>query len=75
MGYFSNGTEGMLYQEEYCAHCEHDKNEDCPVWGLHLLYSYKLCNSPDNWLDVLIPRNKEECYNEKCRMFIEETEL
>jgi len=71
MGYFANGTEGMIYQEEYCMRCEHDVNEDCSVWRLHLLYSYELCNSPDNWLDILIPRNRRGCYNEKCTMFIE----
>jgi hypothetical protein len=69
MGYFSNGTEGMLYQEEYCDRCEHDVNEDCAVWLLHLMHSYELCNTPNNFLDALIPRNKEGCYNEKCKMF------
>jgi len=70
MGYFSNGTEGGLYQEEYCSHCKHWGEEGCPVWGLHLEYSYKLCNEPDSFLDALIPRNHEGCYNEKCLMFI-----
>ncbi len=69
MGYFANGTEGMMYQEEYCNRCEHDVSEDCAVWELHLLHSYELCNTPDNFLDVLIPRNKGGCYNEKCNMF------
>ena len=70
MGYFSNGTEGLSYQEEYCFRCVHDINEDCPVWGLHLQYSYKLCNEPDNFLDELIPRSSDGLYNEKCKLFI-----
>lgn len=69
MGYFSNSTEGMFYQEEYCEKCEHGRGDNCPVWSLHLLYSYKLCNTPDNFLDDLIPRNHDGCYNEKCKMF------
>ena len=69
MGYFSNGTEGDFYQEEYCEKCEHG-NGECPVWLLHLTYSYKLCNTPDSFLDELIPRSREGCYNEKCKMFV-----
>ena len=68
MGYFSNGTEGLCYQEDYCFRCVHDINEDCPVWLLHLIYSYKMCNEPDSFLDVLIPRSKDRLYNEQCKL-------
>ena len=68
MGYFPNGAEGMDYQEQYCVNCVHDI--DCAVWGLHLAYSYKLCNEPENFLNALIPRDKRG-YNEKCKMFYE----
>lgn len=65
MGYFSNGTEGMAFQERYCFHCrnwrdlEDGRGEGCPIWDAHLLYSYELCNSETPGkviLDMLIPR-------------------
>lgn len=74
MGYFSNGTEGELYFEEYCSRCVHDdeeKGKHCPIWGLHLLHNYEECNKKDSFLHVLIPRNKEGCFNEACTMFVE----
>jgi len=74
MGYFSNGTEGQLYFEEYCSRCIHDdeeKGKHCPIWSLHLLHSYEECNKKDSFLHVLIPRNKEGCFNEACTMFVE----
>lgn len=48
MGYFSNGTEGMMFEEAWCSRCVHsddrpgkaigDKdNPPCPVWMAHLL--------------------------------------
>lgn len=39
MGYFSNGSEGMDYQEHYCSKCIHAAKQDCPVWLLHLLHN------------------------------------
>ncbi len=73
MGYFSNGTEGEMYQERWCSRCVRDKEEGCPVWIAHLLYSYQLCNSPEDpgkvMLDMLIPR--EGIYNGQCAMFSE----
>jgi hypothetical protein len=33
----SNGTEGMIFEEKWCVHCERDKaiwgNPDDPDWG------------------------------------------
>jgi hypothetical protein len=50
MGYFSNGTEGMAYQERYCASCRNcgdDKSDfGCAVWDLHTLWCYDAC---DEW--------------------------
>ncbi len=45
MGYFSNGTEGEMYAEEYCSRCVHWKDNGsgchgCPVWDLHFLHNY-----------------------------------
>ena len=42
MGYFSNGTEGISYQEHYCYNCVNFRNkegvpytEGCAIWDLH----------------------------------------
>ena len=72
MGYFSNGSEGELYEQRYCSRCIHHKT--CPVWMLHLLLNYELCNAPEDnpgriALDMLIPRG--EGGNEQCTMFVE----
>ena len=61
MAYFSNGTEGMAYQDQYCDRCVHDDRATggeigggCIVWTLHLVHSREnplVCDM----LDVLIP--------------------
>lgn len=75
MGYFSNGTEGMIYEEQYCSRCIHRDGPDgktgCHVWLAHLLHSYKECNNPDSILDLLIPRSKDKLSNEQCKLFVE----
>jgi len=64
MGYFSNGTEGLAYQERFCFTCAHwDYDTGCPVWNLHEFH-----NNEDGWkraLDKLIPRDTRG-FNEKC---------
>lgn len=74
MGYFSNGTEGMIYEERYCERCIHygDEEEGCPIWMAHLLYNYDEANNDASVLNILIPINKENGENEQCTMFIEE---
>lgn len=72
MGYFSNGSEGEFYYEEYCSRCVHDdpeKGKHCPIWNLHLLHNYEECNNKESFLHVLIPRNKG--FNDACTMFVE----
>jgi hypothetical protein len=75
VGYFSNGTEGAMYEEDYCNRCVHRGNDEdggCVVWLAHLMYSYTECNSKSNAkhiLDLLIPPSKDHLYNEQCRMF------
>jgi len=97
MGYFSNGTEGMAYEDEYCSKCVHNYNQPktigsdsehyrkdgrglaedsmdaigCPVWMLHMTHNYDECNKPDSFLHHLIPQDKENCWNERCAMFID----
>lgn len=70
MGYFSNGAEGMDYQDRYCLKCQHDGN--CAVWDAHMLLNYEECNKKDSILHMLIP--KEGIWNGKCKMFIEKQE-
>ena len=78
MGYFSNGSEGMDYEERYCKRCIHygpEEGPGCPIWFAHLLYAYEECNSTSNaktMLDMLIPRTADGLDNEQCVMFVEE---
>ena len=69
MAYFSNGSEGMDYQERYCNKCIHDVDNDCPVWLLHIMHNHEECNKLGSFLHVLIPRAKGELTNEQCKMF------
>ncbi len=73
MGYFSNGTEGRMYEAEVCDKCIHYPHEDvgCPVMELHMLYNYEQHDNKDiaNCLDTLIPRSKDGLSNEQCLMF------
>lgn len=67
MGYFSNGTEGMAYQDQICRLCKRDGN--CPVWDLHMLYNYDRKNEKvAEILDAMIPRT-ERGENGRCRYF------
>jgi hypothetical protein len=75
MAYFSNGTEGMDYQHNYCNQCLHDAKQNCPVWLLHLMHNYDECNKPDSFLHVLIPRSKDGLSNEQCTMYVPNAEL
>jgi len=75
--YFSNGTEGMDYEAQYCARCVHQpENPDdggCPVLLAHMLYNYRDCNDTDSILHLLIPR-KPDGRNDQCAMFYERNE-
>ncbi len=72
MGYFSNGCEGLDYQEKYCFRYRHWNDETgCPVWFLHLDKNYEWCNKPERrLLDMFIPTNDKNG-NEQCTMFAE----
>lgn len=64
MGYFPNGTSGEMFVERHCVECVHWKDDGdgrghgCPVYDLHLLYSYELADKKDDpgkdMLDALI---------------------
>ena len=75
MGYFSNGTEGMLYEEGWCDRCVHRDADGsgCPVWNAHLLYNYQECNNKDSILHLLIPRENNGLSNGRCLMFHEKS--
>jgi len=68
MGYFSNGTEGDMYEAEWCNNCVH--YDQCAVWLLHMLHNYDECNNGNSFLHVLIPRDSNG-RNLKCEMFCE----
>ncbi len=74
MAYFANGTEGIMYEEEYCFKCINYRDngsgsEGCPILDLHFIRNYDECNKKDSFLHFLIPRKGIE--NEQCSMFIE----
>ena len=81
MGYFSNGTEGMIYEEAFCRRCIHygpEEGPGCPIWAAHLLYAYELCNDDEHpgkvMLDMFIPPEEEAGLNGngRCRMFVQD---
>ncbi len=68
MAYFSNGTEGEGYREQYCDKCANDNEEmGCAVWGAHLLF--EIHEGPQaEVLRYLIPDGING-FAEKCQMF------
>ena len=64
MGYFPNGTAGMVYQQKWCDRCVHDNGGEgpmCAVWSAHLLYNYEECNNNKSILHLLIPLSNAKC--------------
>jgi hypothetical protein len=79
MGYFSNGEEGMAYQDTYCMNCRNwqdhadDRGEGCPVWDLHYLWNYEATGKnkqtdKEMALSMFIPR--DGIWNSQCAMFL-----
>ena len=75
MGYFSNGTEGDMFEDKWCSRCVHVGPPDgpgCPVMLAHVLHNYNECNNPDSILHLLITRGKaENGFHQECRMFVD----
>ena len=74
MGYFSNGTEAMDYEERHCAKCLHRGPENgpgCYVWLAHMLHPSEGIRT-DGILNLLIPRSKDGLSNERCTMYLED---
>ncbi len=81
MGYFSNGTEGMIYEDTFCQRCIHRGDGDeggCNIWLAHLLYAYEETGSGSNAeaiLDLMIPRQEPGLNgNGRCTMFSQDPE-
>jgi hypothetical protein len=81
MAYFSNGTEGMMYESQYCDRCinnPHDALKGCPVWDLHFEYNYdqnnktKIGKAIKNILESFIP-TRDDGFAGECLMFREGT--
>ncbi len=74
MAYFSNGTEGEDWQSKNCENCWHDRNEDCPVFLIHLEYNYKQNEKTDKGktikkiLNELVPNIKKGLFAGPCSM-------
>jgi len=66
MGYFSNGSEGMDYEHNYCSKC-YWGDKACMIWLAHLEYQG---DGHDKILDLFIPRAKDGLSNEICTMFM-----
>ena len=74
MGYFSNSTEGMMYEAQYCDRCVHAHKEyGCPCWEAHMLWNYDECNKADSILHKMIPL-KADGFCDKCIFFVEAPE-
>lgn len=73
MGYFSNGTEGASYEEQYCSTCQHGgPGGTCSVWLAHLMHAYSESgtkSAAEQILETLIPRS-EPIGNGKCTMHL-----
>lgn len=80
MGYFSNGTEGMDYEERFCSRCVNWRDNGdgrgygCPIIDLHSLWNYdavgeKADKAKTQALNHFIPRTG--LYNDQCVMFQE----
>lgn len=53
MAYFSNGTEGMCFDDE-CRTCKYGE-DPCPIAFVQMEFNYEACNNPTarkilNWL-------------------------
>lgn len=74
MGYFSNSSEGMAYEDKYCSKCVHNKAEGgCAVLFAHAMWGYGAEDDVKSILDVLIPRD-DKGFNEECSMFVDDND-
>ena len=70
MGYFPNGTAGMMYEEEYCHKCIHNHPEfGCPCLEAHRMWNYDECNNKDSILHKMIPMDDKGHFAKQCIFF------
>lgn len=71
MAYFSNGTEGMIFESNWCSDCYHFKGfqKGCPLFNAHLFYQDEGFKNKTikNILNMLIKRRKCSNY---CKFYI-----
>jgi hypothetical protein len=75
MAYFSNGTEGIEWEQHWCTSCVNYRLVDslndgiryCPILEAHFLWNGK--KEMKELLDLLIPRN-ENGRPSKCSMWL-----
>ncbi len=77
MAYFANGSEGDMYQVEFCEDCQHwppdPKDGGCNVWLVHFMYAYEVHGKnkeAQEILDYLIPMKEGGVYADQCSMFL-----
>lgn len=60
MAYFSNGSEGMCFEDQ-CAKCKYGQ-EPCPIALVQMIYNYDACNNEvaSNILNALV-KNDGTC--------------
>lgn len=80
MGYFSNGSEGMGYEERYCNRCRNWREdpetgfEGCAIMDIHAEYNRAQFGNTEESktvkriLNMLIP--SKDGYNQECRLFM-----
>ena len=66
MGYFPNGTAGMVFEERFCDNCANAiDGRSCAIYDAHLIYNYDQFaegqEKLSNVLDMLIDKDKSEC--------------
>jgi hypothetical protein len=78
MGYFSNGTEGEIFEARHCRRCVHfgddgfgnDDGDCCPIMFAHVCYQGET-GAVEDILGMLIKRNG---ITNECAMFVERKE-
>ena len=48
----SNGTEGQVFYDYWCARCQKDINEDCPIFAASMAYDIDDERYPKEWVEV-----------------------
>jgi len=79
MGYFSNSTQGGIFEAQNCAKCAHNsEDKGCPVMDAHLLYNYdqyrQHLKELKTVLSLLIPVD-DQGFNKECAMFLDASKL